>query len=102
MVYSKRNINKVPATGKERNQQVMASIQVFSAEHTGPVYEVNLPFYQASVREQYWIAFCFKGGEGINSRGITVSDPGALYLDKPSVHKDCVLDKSNVATISIT
>ena len=102
MVYSKRNINKFAATGKERNQQVMAHLQVFSAEHAGPVYEVNLPFYQASIREKYWIAFCFKGGQGINSRGITVSDPSALYLDKPNVQRDCVLDKSSATTISIS
>lgn len=77
-------------------------MQVFSPEHDGPVYEVNLPFYQASVREKYWIGFCFKGGQGVNSKGITVSDPAALYLEKPNVQRDCVVNRTNVNTISIT
>lgn len=102
MVYSKRNIQKFQGTGKERSQQVLAHMQVYSPEHPGPVYEVNLPFYQADVREQYWIAFCFKGGHGINSKGITVADPSALYLEKPNVQTDCVFDKANTATISIS
>lgn len=102
MVYSKRNINKSPSTGKERNQQVLAHMQVYSPEHSGPVYEVNLPFYQADVREQYWIGFCFKGGHGINSHGITVADPSALYLDKPSVQTNCAFDKVNATSISIS
>lgn len=77
-------------------------MQIYSPHHDGPVYEVNLPFYQANVREQYWIGFCFKGGHGINSQGITVSDPAALYLDKPSVQRDCVVNKESMSTISIS
>lgn len=77
-------------------------MQIFSPEHDGPVYEVNLPFYQADVREQYWIAFCFRGGHGVNSQGITVADPSALYLEKPNVLTDCVFDKGKTAVISIS
>ena len=81
---------------------MLAHMQVYSPEHEGPIYEVNLPFYQADVREQYWIGFCFKGGHGINSHGITVSDPNALYLEKPSVQTNCAIDRSNSTTISIS
>lgn len=102
MVYSKRNIKRYQSSGKERSQQVLAHMEVYSPEHPGPVYEVNLPFYQADVREQYWIAFCFKGGHGINSKGITVADPSALYLEKPNVQTDCMFDKQSTATISIS
>lgn len=102
MVYSKRNINKYQGSGKERSQQVLAHMQIYAPQHPGPVYEVNLPFYQESVREQYWIGFCFRGGHGVNSHGITVADPSALYLDKPSVQVNCAIDKSNSTTISIS
>ena len=80
----------------------MAHMQVFSAGHTGPVYEVNLPFYQPNIREKYWLAFCFRGGKGLNSRGITVADPSALYLDQPHVNQECMLNRTNMTTISIS
>jgi hypothetical protein len=53
---------------------------------------VDLPFYDGYKREQYWVALCLKGGRGINKDGLTLSDPGALFLNKPEVGKDCVLD----------
>jgi len=31
-----------------------------------------------------------------------VSDPGALYVDKPNVQKDCVLDSLDIATIGVS
>lgn len=51
MIYSKRNIQKYQGTGKERQQQVLGQLQIFSPEHAGPVYEINLPFYEPDIRE---------------------------------------------------
>lgn len=79
-----------------------ATIRIYSPSHKGPVYEVNLPFYDVNIKEKYWIGFCFRGGRGVNYHGVTVSDPSALYLNKPSVNKDCILDNQRVATIGIS
>ena len=70
--------------------------------HKDPVYTVNLPFYTANVKEKYWIGACIRGGRGINFNGVSVSDPSALYLAKPSVTKDCITDKANIGTIGIS
>jgi len=77
-------------------------MQIFSPEHEGPAYEVNLPFYDSKNREKYWIGFCLKGGRGINEQGVSVSDPGALYLEKPQVGKDCRQMGNNVTTLGIS
>ena len=31
-----------------------------------------------------------------------MSDPDALYIDRPSVNKDCVLDSIDIATIGVS
>ena len=77
-------------------------MQIFAPRHSDPVYEVNLPFYQADVKEQYWIGFCLRGGQGINFNGVTVSDPAALFKTTPSVQQQCILDREHITTIGIS
>ena len=43
-----------------------AQLMIYSPRYTEPVYKVDLPFYNADVREKYWIGFCLRGGRGIN------------------------------------
>ena len=102
MVYSRRSINSIFNNGAHKNSELMAKLQIYAPRHQVPVYEVNLPFYDKNIRENYWIGFCFKGGQGTNMQGVSVSDPNALYLEKPSVNRNCILDKQNIGTISIT
>jgi hypothetical protein len=42
-----------------------------------------------------------RGGRGINDNGVSVSDPLALFLDKPSVNQQCILDPENIGTVGI-
>lgn len=62
---------------------------------------MDLPFYDGYKREKYWVAFCLKGGHGVNKEGLTLSDPGALFLNKPEVSKDCVLDPQKYVSYAI-
>jgi hypothetical protein len=64
-----------------------ASLMIYSPRHSDPIYQVDLPFYNAEVREKYWIGFCLRGGRGINENGVSVSDPLALFMNKPSVNQ---------------
>jgi hypothetical protein len=75
MVYASRNKKTQHKLQTSKNNQIEATLQVFSPHHSSAVYEVNMPFYTADVNEKYWIGFCLRGGRGININGITVSDP---------------------------
>ncbi len=76
MVYASRNLDNIITNSTLlKNMELEATLQIFAPFHSGPVYEVNLPFYNAEVKEKYWIGFCFKGGRGVNFNGVTVSDP---------------------------
>lgn len=102
MVYASRT-KKVEANPNHiQDSPLLATLQIFSPRHQGPVYEVNLPFYTSTIKEKYWIAFCLRGGRGINNNGVTVSDLKALYLDKPDVNKDCYTDNEHIPTIGIS
>lgn len=102
MVYASRNKKSEVNSKKVKNQELIATMQIFAPRHSDPVYEVNLPFYQADVKEQYWIGFCLRGGQGINFNGVTVSDPAALFKTTPSVQQQCILDREHVTTIGIS
>jgi hypothetical protein len=65
MVYASRSIQTVPNPGGA----------IKNSELEAPVYSVDLPFYNADIKEQYWIGFCYRGGRGVNFHGVTVSDP---------------------------
>jgi hypothetical protein len=80
---------------------LQATLQIYSPRHDNPMYEVNLPVYEPSIEESYWVGFCLRGGRGINNHGVTVADPKALFLNKPAVGSQCILDKQHVGTISI-
>ena len=102
MVYASRTKKVVSNHNHLQDSPLLATLQIFSPRHIGPVYEVNLPFYTSTIKEKYWIAFCLRGGRGINNNGVTVSDLKALYLDKPDVNKDCYTDKEHIPTIGIS
>lgn len=61
-----------------------------------------MPFYTADLDEKYWVGFCLRGGRGINYNGITLSDPSALFVAKPEVNQQCILDKEHIASVSVT
>lgn len=82
--------------------QIEATLQVFSPHHSSAVYEVHMPFYAADLDEKFWVGFCLRGGRGINYHGIAVSDPNALFSQKPEVNQQCILDKEHVPTITVT
>jgi len=48
------------------------------------------------------VSLCLKGGEGVNSEGIRVSDPNSIQVDRPYVFKNCVNDLSETQTIGIS
>lgn len=60
-----------------------------------------MPFYDGNKREKYWVAFCLKGGHGVNKEGLALSDPGSLFMIKPQVGKDCVLDPNKYVSYAI-
>jgi hypothetical protein len=103
MVYASRSIQTVEnAEAKIKNMELEATLSIYSPRHDEPVYSVDLPFYNADIKEQYWIGFCLRGGRGINFHGVTVSDPQALFLTKPDVQKQCILDSEHIGTVSVS
>lgn len=86
MVYASRSLQTVENTDNQiKNMELEASLMIYSPRHSEPVYKVELPFFNADIREKYWIGFCLRGGRGINFNGVSVSDPLALFMNKPSV-----------------
>jgi|APSaa5957512535_1039671.scaffolds.fasta_scaffold144216_1 hypothetical protein len=85
MVYASRNKQSLKNYKGAKNTDLLATLQIYSPRHQGPVYEVYLPFYTNTHKEQYWIGFCLRGGHGINYDGVSVSDPHALHVEKPKV-----------------
>jgi len=45
MVYASRNKKSEVNSRKAKNQELIATMQIFAPHHSDPVYEVNLPFY---------------------------------------------------------
>lgn len=102
MVYASRSSKSVVNTQSLKNAQIQATLQIFAPRHTGPVYEVNMPFFNQDQKESFWVGFCMRGGRGINFSGVSVSDPSALFMNKPNVNSQCILDKQNIPTIGIS
>ena len=48
------------------------------------------------------IAFCIKGGHGINGDGVTISDPEIFLSNKPDVNKDCTLNPEALTSVGIS
>lgn len=61
-----------------------------------------MPFYTADLDEKFWVGFCLRGGRGINYNGITLSDPSAMFVQKPNVNNQCILDKEHVPSVTVT
>ena len=61
-----------------------------------------MPFFNQDQKESFWVGFCLRGGRGINFSGVSVSDPSALFMSKPKVNQQCILDKQNIPTIGIS
>jgi hypothetical protein len=102
LIYASRNKYNMTNTNTVNTRQLIATLRIYSPRHDEAIFTVELPFYDGAVKEKYWIGFCLRGGQGINPQGVTVSDPGSLYVDQPSVGKDCVLDSQDIATIGIS
>jgi len=47
------------------------------------MYQVELPVYNSNLRENYWVAFCMRGGRGINFDSLSLADPDPLFTRKP-------------------
>ena len=103
MVYASRSLQTVENTDNAiKNMELEATLQIYSPRHSDPVYQVDLPFYSAENTEKYWIGFCLRGGRGINFDGVSVSDPIALFLNKPDVTQQCILDQDKIGTVGIS
>ena len=102
MVYTRRYLRNATASALDRDMSLMATLQVYAPLHSGPVYEMNLPFYTPDIEEKYWVGFCLRGGQGINFNGFSIADPNALFLNKPNVNKDCHLNKATIPTVAVS
>ena len=83
IVYASRNKYNLTTTNQVNARELVGSLKIYSPRHKEAIYDVEIPFYNVYKREKYWVAFCLKGGHGLNKGGVTVSDPGALFLKKP-------------------
>ena len=101
MVYASRDVKTQENTQGIKNMELQASLSIYSPRHSQPIYTVELPFINSDNKENYWIGFCLRGGRGINFNGVSVSDPNALFMTKPSVQKQCILDNEHIGTVSI-
>ena len=101
MVYASRSKTSEAKTAASKNVQIEATLSIFAPRHKQAVYEVSLPFYNADIQEKYWIGFCLRGGQGINFNGVSVSDPNSLFLNRPDVNQQCILDKEHISTIAV-
>lgn len=66
------------------------------------MYTVELPVYNSNIHERFWVAFCMRGGRGINFDGLSLADPEPLFSRKPLVYDQCVLDSQHIGTISVS
>ena len=71
---------------------MLGNLKIYAPRHDKEVYEASLPFYKEDQDDKFWLAFCIKGGHGINGEGVTVSDPTSISSDKPDVIRDCSLN----------
>ena len=83
MVYTRRAIKNITSSSNEKDVALQATIQVFAPEHQGPVYEMELPFYDPELQEPFWVGFCLRGGQGFNKNGLSSADPNSLFKTRP-------------------
>jgi hypothetical protein len=102
MIYASKQDAVRNATDSESFQPIDAKVQIFSPRHDEALFETTMPYINDDQDERFWIAFCIKGGTGINSNGVTVADQTSVMQMRPSVENQCILDKSNVPTHAIT
>jgi len=86
MIYAERSMKRMPNVDKVKQMELEATVQIYAPGHPGPMYTVELPVYGANERERYWVAFCMRGGRGINFDGLSVADPEPLFSRKPLVY----------------
>ena len=101
LIYASRNKYNMTHADSVNERQITATLRIYAPHHNQPVFEAELPFYDGYKRERYWVAFCLKGGHGLNKEGLSLSDPAALFLEKPSVGKDCVLDPQKYVSFAV-
>jgi hypothetical protein len=84
-----------------KQKELEATLQVYAPRREGPVFSVEIPMYNAEFREQYWVALCLKGGQGINHQGLSIGDPDTLTNRKPRVFNECKLaSQANTLAVS--
>lgn len=102
LIYASRNHYNLTTKNPTKQRELVASLKIYSPRHNQAVYEVELPFSNATTAEKFWVAFCIKGGSGMNNEGVTVSDPTTLQRKKPAANKECVLDPRNYSSHGIS
>lgn len=86
MIYAERSVKSMANKDSIRDKSLEATVQIYAPRHTGPMYTVELPAYNANERERYWVALCMRGGRGINFDGLSLADPEPLFSRKPLVY----------------
>ncbi len=81
---------------------MLGNLKIYSPRHDKEVYEASLPFYKGDQEDKFWLAFCIKGGHGVNGEGVTVSDPTSISSDKPDLIRDSSLNPVSQPSIGIS
>lgn len=102
MIFASKKESTRAARENESIQPIEARMQLYSPRHDEVLYETTMPFFNDDQDERFWVGFCFRGGRGLNSNGVSVADAVSVMQMKPSVENQCILDKSNVPTVAIT
>jgi hypothetical protein len=86
MVYAERSVKRMANKDNIKQMALEATVQIYAPRHSGPMYSVELPALNTDARERFWVAFCMRGGRGINFDGLTLADPDPMLSRKPLVY----------------
>jgi hypothetical protein len=101
IVYASKSKLKTSLFGNQTDKELTAKLQIYSPMHDRAVYEVAMPFMNEHHQDKYWVAFCIRGGQGINQQGISIADPGATSPEKPTVYRNCVEGNQKAPSINV-
>jgi hypothetical protein len=45
---------------------MLGNLKIYSPCHDKELYEASLPFYKDDIEDKFLLAFCIKGGHGVN------------------------------------
>lgn len=74
MIFTSLHEQKKNVSEQETIQPLGANIKVYSPKHDEVLFETTMPFMNEDQDERFWVAFCLRGGRGINTNGVTVAD----------------------------